>query len=558
MLIFLLGLVNSKLVDVSLCPNQCNKDKGECYEVYEIVDDEPVQSHICACLEAFTGEGCAACGEGRFGELCKPCPQHNLKLCAGHGVCNEGIRGTGTCICDQGFSAESNCSEEIRFLERWPNLAGGTCILILASILCIGLIVMMLRAPKLPRSAGAIILGICIGFAYAILYPDATFSQTLFFKPQIFFLILIPPIMFEAGFSLNKTDFFGNLGTVLVFAILGTMLTALIFGVLLYFVCNLLGLYEFSFLEALLFGSLISATDPVATISINKLLNLNSSLNAVIFGESVLNDAISIALFRVFSSFILEAEVVWETVVTDFLKLFFGSISIGLIAGILGSLIFKYLRFSEILDRAMFFVWAYVPYALAESIELSGILAILFLGMIMGYYTKESLSEHSKITTEEFFKTFSFMAENFCFVYFGISMSLSRENVVVSVICMAIIILLLTRAMVIFLLSPICNLFRTNRFSFAEQVIIWLSGARGAIAFSLALSLPLSKIDIFISTTQYIILFTILVLGSISYPIAKRFDLSHGEEDEQPVGRSFAKIKEYDEKYLKSWLVRSK
>ena len=103
---------------------------------------------------------------------------------------------------------------------------------------------------------------------------------------------------------------------------------------------------------------------------------------------------------------------------------------------------------------------------------MSGILAILFLGMVMGYYTKESLSIKSKITTEEFFKTFSFIAENFCFVYFGIAMSLSRQTIHVSVILVSIVILLGTRALMIFLLSPLCNLCRSHRLSFPEQVII--------------------------------------------------------------------------------------
>lgn len=556
MFIFLLTLATARITEPSLCGNNCT-NRGDCYEIYEFIDEVPETSYICSCIDGFTGENCGDCAEYRYGPLCILCPAHNQKVCAGHGVCGIGLTGTGKCICESGFSIESDCSEEIRFLERWPNLAGGTCILIIASILCIGLIVMMMKAPILPRSAGAIILGICIGFAYAILYPEATFNKTLFFKPQIFFLILIPPIMFEAGFSLNRTDFFGNIRTILIFAVIGTMLTAIIFGVLLYTICNIFSLYPFKLIEALLFGSVISATDPVATISINKLLNLNSGLNAVIFGESVLNDAISIALFRVFSSFVLDSEVAWEVVSLNFLQLFFGSISIGIFAGILGSFMFKYLRFSETLDRAMFFIWAYVPYVLAESIELSGILAILFLGIVMGYYTKESLSSHSKITTEEFFKTFSFVAENFCFVYFGISMSLRRENIVIPVICVAILILLSTRALVVFLLSPLCNLFRAQRFSMADQVIIWLSGARGAIAFSLALSLPLSNTDIFISTTQYIILFTIVVLGGISYPIAKRIDLSPETEEETTLNRFFTKLKEIDEKYLKPCLIRS-
>ena len=355
MLLFLIGFATASLVNNTECLKSCS-DNGKCYEIFELVDDILINYTKCVCSEGYTGESCSECNENRFGSLCELCPFQNQKVCSGHGICDVGITGSGKCLCEDGFSRESNCSEEIKFLERWPAIAGGTFILILAAILCIGLIVIMSKAPILPRSAGSIILGIIIGFTYAILYPDTKFSQTLFFDPKIFFLILIPPIMFEAGFSLKKTDFFGNIGTILLFAIIGTMLTAIIFGFLLYLVCNLLGLYPFTLIEALLFGSLISATDPVATISINQLLHLNSSLTAVIFGESVLNDAISIALFRVFSTFVLTNDVEISEMVTYFLYIFFGSISIGLFIGIIGSLIFKFFRFSEILDSAMFFI----------------------------------------------------------------------------------------------------------------------------------------------------------------------------------------------------------
>jgi solute carrier family 9 (sodium/hydrogen exchanger), member 8 len=555
MLLILLWTATAELVDLSNCTASCNSN-GLCYRLYESVDDSIVDYFICDCYQGFNGEACADCSEGRYGSLCQLCPSYDQKTCAGRGTCDSGVNKSGKCLCEEGFSSETNCVEELKFLENWPSLAAGTSILIIAALLCMLLIILISRFPILPRSVGAIILGISIGLVYSLLYPEANFKQTLFFKPQIFFLILIPPIMFEAGFSLNKTDFFINIGTILIFAVVGTTLTALIFGLMLYTICNLFGLYPFSIIEAFLFGSLISATDPVATISISKVVDLNKSLKAVIFGESVLNDAISIVLFKVFSSFELDTQVVWSHVCADFVYLFFGSIGIGLVIGVLGSVLFKLFKFSEVLDSALFFIWVYIPYLLCEAIGLSGILAILFLGMLMGYYTKESLSNSSKITTEEFFKGFSFISENFCFVYVGIAISLSVENLEIPVILASIGILLSTRAIVVFILAPFCNLFRSHKLSYPEQVMIWLSGARGAIAFSLALSLPLNNAGVFVSTTQYLILFTIVVLGVISYPISKKFDLA--ESHPEVLHPIFSKLKEYDDKYIKLWLIRSK
>lgn len=544
----------SDKVDSSLCELSCS-NHGDCYQIFERSDEDTQEFYVCDCLQDFVGSSCSQCAEGRFGTLCKQCPTHNGKICSGHGICDSGINSLGTCLCEEGFSASTNCSEEDQFLTRWPDVAGGVCILILAAILCIGLIVLMSKAPILPRSAGSIILGVLIGLCYTSLNKDAKFSSTLFFKPQVFFLVLIPLIMFEAGFSLKKNDFFNNLWAILIFAVFGTMLTALIFGVGLFVVCNVFALYKFTLIEALLFGSIISATDPVATISINKLLGLNKNLNAVIFGESVLNDAISIAMFKVFSSFVADKDIAWVEVVRDFGYLFFGSISIGLLAGVFISVLFKLFRFSPVLDTAIFFLWIYVPYLISEAVDMSGILAILFSGMVTGYYAKESLEETSKITTEEFFKTFSFIAENFCFVYFGISVYISTDSLNIPVILVSIGILLVTRALVVFLLSPLCKCFRSKGFSYPEQVVIWLSGARGAIAFSLALSLPVASSQIFVSTSEYIILFTIIVLGMVSYPIAKRFKLDQ-EQNEQE-SSVCDRLKVFFETKVKTCLVRS-
>jgi solute carrier family 9 (sodium/hydrogen exchanger), member 8 len=553
MLVLLLALCGAEQVNVTNCQLACSSH-GSCFELFETTDNETASYFVCDCQQGFSGAACEECGENRFGELCAPCPTRGQKVCSGHGTCDAGMAGAGRCLCEEGYAADSHCSEKQRFLENWPDVAGGTCVLVLAAILCVGLIVLIAHVPLLPRSAGAILLGLFIGFCYALVNPRATFSETMFFKPEVFFVFLIPPIMFEAGSSLNKTDFFNNIGTVLNFAVLGTLFTALIFGFGMFAICNVFAIYPFTIVECLLFGALICATDPVATISVNKLLHLNQDLTAVILGESILNDAISIALFKVFSSYATENSLSWTAVVVDFSYLFFGSISIGISFGIILALLLKLFRFSEILDCALCLVWVYIPYLVAEAIDMSGILSILFLGMVMGNLAFHSLDSNSRTTVEEYFKTFAFAAENFCFVYFGISMAISRENVHVLVIAAGIFCLLLARAAVVFALAPLSNAFRTHKLSGAEQVMIWISGARGAIAFSLALSLPIKNNGVIVSTTEYLILFTIVVLGMASYPVAKRFSLDEAsEESEYPM---FDKYQETFEKQIKPCFVR--
>ncbi|EOD30611.1 hypothetical protein EMIHUDRAFT_468332 [Emiliania huxleyi CCMP1516] len=116
---------------------------------------------------------------------------------------------------------------------------------------------------------------------------------------DVIYFGLLPPIIFEAGFVMRKRSFFANFGTILLYAVVGTLISILCTGGLTY-ALSLHGFVtqDFSFSEALLFGALISSTDPVATLSILK--SAPPLLYDLVFGEAALNDALSIVLFNIF------------------------------------------------------------------------------------------------------------------------------------------------------------------------------------------------------------------------------------------------------------------
>lgn len=110
------------------------------------------------------------------------------------------------------------------------------------------------------------------------------------FDPEIFFNIILPPIIFYAGYSLKRKYFFRNLGTILTFAIIGTTLSALLIGGLMYSVVQLMSnRASFTFLDTLYFGALISPTDPLTILAIFSEKNVDVNLYALVFGESVLS-----------------------------------------------------------------------------------------------------------------------------------------------------------------------------------------------------------------------------------------------------------------------------
>ena len=159
----------------------------------------------------------------------------------------------------------------------------------------------------IPESAAAMLVGVLIGGLAKLLSPSQEEMDFLSFEPELFFFLLLPPIIFEAGYSLRKKSFFANFWTISLFAIGGTLVSTFIIGYSIYFVglMDIVDIDKSSPMEALMFGALISAVDPVATLSImgNPEINCDPLLYSLVFGESVLNDAVAIVLFNTFSSF---------------------------------------------------------------------------------------------------------------------------------------------------------------------------------------------------------------------------------------------------------------
>lgn len=111
-----------------------------------------------------------------------------------------------------------------------------------------------------------------------------------------FFLVLLPPIILDAGYFLPIRPFMENLGTILMFAVVGTLWNAFFIGSVLFAVCQIpaAGLTHLGLLSCLLFGSIISAVDPVAVLAVFEEIHINELLHILVFGESLLNDAVTV------------------------------------------------------------------------------------------------------------------------------------------------------------------------------------------------------------------------------------------------------------------------
>ncbi|KRT81874.1 Na/H antiporter [Oryctes borbonicus] len=381
-----------------------------------------------------------------------------------------------------------------------------------------------------PESIVIVFLGALIGLTMNALSNRniSNWRKEEAFSPTAFFLIMLPPIIFESGYNLHKGNFFQNIGSILVFAIIGTTISAFIIGFGIYFLGLADVVYKLSFLESFAFGSLISAVDPVATVAIFHALNVDPILNMLVFGESILNDAIAIVLTTAALESNDPSISTGEAIVLGinrFCLMFFASAGIGVVFALVSALLLKHvdLRKNPSLEFGMMLVFTYAPYVLAEGIHLSGIMAILFCGIVMSHYTHFNLSTVTQITMQQTLRTLSFIAETCVFAYLGLALFSFKHRVEPALIVWSVILCLIGRACNIFPLALLVNRFREHQITKKMMFIMWFSGLRGAISYALSLHLNFSDETrhVIITTTLIIVLVTTLFFGGSTMPLLK-------------------------------------
>uniref|UniRef100_A0A8C5CC16 Sodium/hydrogen exchanger n=1 Tax=Gadus morhua TaxID=8049 RepID=A0A8C5CC16_GADMO len=417
------------------------------------------------------------------------------------------------------------------------------------SLLVIGICIILVhllikfKLNFLPESVAVVSIGILMGgFIKIIEFKElANWKEEEMFRPNMFFLLLLPPIIFESGYSLHKGNFFQNIGSICLFAVIGTAISAFVVGGGIYFLGQADVIYKMSMTDSFAFGSLISAVDPVATIAIFNALNVDPVLNMLVFGESILNDAVSIVLTNTAEGFFSQSNNAtvsgWQTFVQAlgyFLKMFFGSAALGTLTGLISAFCLKHfdLRKTPSLEFAVMIIFAYLPYGLAEGIKLSGIMSILFSGIVMSHYTHHNLSPVTQILMQQTLRSVAFMCETCVFAFLGLSIFSFPHNFEFSFVIWCIFLVLLGRAVNIFPLSFLLNFFRETKISPKMMFIMWFSGLRGAIPYALSLHLglePLEKRQLIGTTTIIIVLFTILILGGGTMPLIRLMDIEESQ-----------------------------
>ncbi|KAL7868928.1 hypothetical protein SRHO_G00103120 [Serrasalmus rhombeus] len=407
--------------------------------------------------------------------------------------------------------------------------------ILLASLLKLGFHVIPHFSSVVPESCVLIVVGLLVGALIKLLGETLPVLDT-----QLFFLVLLPPIILDAGYFLPIRSFSENMGTILVFAVMGTVWNSFFMGVVLYGVCVVEGseLAGVGLLACLLFSSIASAVDPVAVLAVFEEIHIHELLHILVFGESLLNDAVTVVLYHLFEEFATLGEV---TVIDVFLGVlcFFvvalGGILVGTVFGLLAAFTSRFTSHTRVIEPLFVFLYSYMAYLSAEVFHLSGIMALIACGVVMRPYVEANISHKSYTTIKYFLKMWSSVSETLIFIFLGASTVAGPHAWNWTFVIATIILCLVSRVFGVVGLTYILNKFRMVKITGKDQFILAYGGLRGAIAFSLAFLLSSKHFpmkNMFLTAIITVVFFTVFVQGMTIRPLVDLLAVEEKKTDE--------------------------
>ncbi len=380
------------------------------------------------------------------------------------------------------------------------------------------------RRLRMPYTVGLVV----VGAGLAILYQQFHLEV----EPDLILGIFVPPLIFEAAFHLPINELRRNLLPIITLAIIGVLLTTFLVGGIVHFGAGLL------LANAIIFGAVIAATDPVAVIALFRTMGVPKRLQVLLEGESLLNDGTAIVVFNIAVGAALTGGFDIVDGIGDFLASAGVGLAIGLVLGLVASLLIARID-DYLIETAITFVLAYGAFLVAESIHVSGVLAVVAAGLVNGNIGPRGMSSTTRIVVYNFWDFMSFLANSFVFLLIGlvIDLPLLMENW--QAILWGIFAALLARLIVIYGLFPL-----SRTIPLPWKHIMYWGGLRGAISLALVLGLS-TKLGTQVSGQLQamvfgLVLFTLLFQGTTMNWLVRRTGIiqRRQERDEYDLRRA--------------------
>jgi CPA1 family monovalent cation:H+ antiporter len=380
----------------------------------------------------------------------------------------------------------------------------GTFLLLIAAV-----VAMLTRRLKLPYSVGLVVAGILL----AVL----PFAPNIQLTKDLIFTALLPPLLFHAAYYIDWNQLRRDFSVVVVLATLGVIFSATVTAVGMHF------LAKWQWMSALAFGALIAATDPVSVIATFKEAKAHGRLLVLIEAESLFNDGTAAVAFGIVLALASGQHLTSLGIFAMLAKTILGGILCGALVA-LAALLLAGRTDDHLVEITVTTVAAYGSFLLADHFGLSGVLATITAGLVMGnFMALKTISERGKEAVQAFWEYAAFVANSLVFLLIGMNEARQNFSAIWVPAILAIVLVTLGRAMAIY---PCCLLFSRSslRVTGKHQLVLFWGGLRGALALALALGLPptIPLREEIIAISFSVVAFSVFVQGLTMVPFLRR------------------------------------
>lgn len=319
--------------------------------------------------------------------------------------------------------------------------------------------------------------------------------------------LFLPILIFEAALNLSTREFMRNLLPIGMLATVALAISALLVGL------SIVWAIGWAVAVALLFGVVVSATDPVAVVSVFREVGVSNRLLTLVEGESMLNDGVAIVLSQILLVAALGGSVSVGEGFFDFILVFAGGVAIGGVIGIVAVLLLPLL--GRLPAAAMSIAVAYGSYVMADTVlGFSGVMATVAAGVLVGSMTESRANRTVREILHELWDALAFVANALLFLFIGLTLDFAQLGDNLGAIGIATIAVLVARPMavvpIVWFLEKVSIVRRVGARN--STVIVW-GGLRGGVALALALALPedVPHKETIVALTGGVVLATLLI-----------------------------------------------
>ena len=382
----------------------------------------------------------------------------------------------------------------------------------------------LMRNSRLPYTVVLLLIGIAMGALnhFSLVSSDnmlsTIVSQVGNIDPHLILFLFLPTLIFESAYSMEPHLFFRILPQIALLAIVGLIISMVLSAFAVHW------LLSWSIGVSLLFGALISATDPVAVVALLKEKSSRKRLETLIEGESLLNDGTAIVFFALFYGFAVgnATEISTLNVIGEFIWVVTAGLAIGLLVGWSAIWFIGRMVDLPLVEITLTIAAAYTTFILAEQLHVSGIVALVALALLFSTLGRTRVSPEISHFLHQFWEMLAYIANTLIFLIVGIVImthtTFDTPQLWVTLIILYVA-LVVIRSLSVIILMPILERIGVGITREKATVLVW-GGLRGAVSLSLALSLaqdtnvPLELREQILFLTAGIVFLTIVINGS--------------------------------------------